>query len=54
MNKTDKEALSRRNLIKYGLFAGAALGLARWKVYEVLEDIIKDRELRDNQHPDVA
>lgn len=40
MNKTDKEQLSRRSLIKWGLYAGAALGLARWKVYEVLEDTV--------------
>ncbi len=37
MNKDDKYDLSRRNLIKWGLYAGAALGLARWKVYEALE-----------------
>ena len=29
--------LSRRSLIKWSLAAGAALGVARWKVYEVLE-----------------
>lgn len=40
MNKTNKQELSRRSLIKWGLFAGAALGLSRWKVYEVLEDAV--------------
>ena len=40
MNKTDKDALSRRSLIKWGLFAGAALGVSRWKVYEILEDTV--------------
>lgn len=41
--KTPKHAvreLGRRDLIKWSLFAGAALGLARWKVYEVLEDTV--------------
>lgn len=28
---------TRRDLIKYSLFVGAALGLPRWKVFEVLE-----------------
>ena len=32
--------LGRRDLIKWSLFTGAALGLARWKVYEVLEDSV--------------
>ena len=40
MSKTDKEFLSRRSLIRGALYAGAALGLARWKVYEVLEDTV--------------
>lgn len=40
MNKNDKHELSRRSLIKWGLYAGAALGLARWKVYEALEDSV--------------
>jgi hypothetical protein len=35
--RDDKQALTRRSLIKWGLAAGAALGVARWKVYEVLE-----------------
>lgn len=35
--ETDQErALSRRNLLKWGLFTGAALGLPTWKVYEAL------------------
>lgn len=34
------DGLGRRDLIKWSLFAGAALGLARWKVYEVLEDTV--------------
>src|SRR5688572_823039 len=29
--------LTRRSLIKYSMFVGAALGLPRWKVFEVLE-----------------
>ncbi len=37
MSNDDKHELSRRGLIKWGLFAGAALGLTRWKVYEALE-----------------
>ena len=37
MSKDDKHELSRRSLIKWGMYAGAALGLARWKVYEALE-----------------
>jgi len=36
--RDEKRELSRRGLIKWSLAAGAALGLARWKVYEVLED----------------
>ncbi|HVV88455.1 MAG TPA: hypothetical protein VHE35_35675 [Kofleriaceae bacterium] len=38
MNKTDKQELSRRSLIKWSLFAGAALGIGRSKVYQVVED----------------
>jgi hypothetical protein len=39
MSKHDdgKRGTSRRNLIKYMTFAGAALGLPRWKVFEVME-----------------
>src|SRR5688572_876655 len=40
MTRKDKEAsrsLSRRGLIKWSLAAGAALGLPKWKVFEVLE-----------------
>jgi hypothetical protein len=36
----DDTGLRRRDLIKWSLYAGAALGLARWKVYEVLEDTV--------------
>ncbi len=35
--RDEKVQLTRRNLIKWGLATGAALGVARWKVYEVLE-----------------
>ncbi|MEZ4399585.1 MAG: hypothetical protein R3B06_06185 [Kofleriaceae bacterium] len=35
-----RRALGRRELIKWSLFSGAALGLARWKVFEILEDAI--------------
>lgn len=38
--KHEVRELGRRDLIKWSLFAGAALGLARWKVYEVLEDTV--------------
>ena len=41
MAKNDKKesthAVTRRDLIKYSMFVGAALGLPRWKVFEVLE-----------------
>lgn len=30
-------SVTRRDLIKYSMFVGAALGLPRWKVFEVLE-----------------
>jgi hypothetical protein len=36
-NRDDRDLLSRRALIKYSMFVGAALGLPRWKVFEVLE-----------------
>ncbi|MCA9676046.1 MAG: hypothetical protein KC464_13490, partial [Myxococcales bacterium] len=36
--RDDRRQLSRRGLIKWSLATGAALGLARWKVFEVLED----------------
>ncbi len=36
----DGDGFGRRDLIKWSLFAGAALGLARWKVYEVLEGTV--------------
>jgi hypothetical protein len=35
--KEDRHLVSRRDLIKYSMFVGAALGLPRWKVFEVLE-----------------
>lgn len=35
MSKT--KGVTRRDLIKYSMFLGAALGLPRWKVFEVLE-----------------
>ena len=38
--KHEVRDLGRRDLIKWSLFAGAALGLARWKVYEVLESTV--------------
>src|SRR5262245_38773443 len=38
--KHEVRELGRRDLIKWSLYAGAALGLARWKVYEVLEDTV--------------
>jgi len=36
-DKDSKLAVSGRDLIKWTAFAGAALGLPRWKVFEVLE-----------------
>jgi hypothetical protein len=38
--RDEKRELSRRGLIKWSLAAGAALGLSRWKIYEVLEDSV--------------
>ena len=35
-----RRELGRRDLIKWSLYAGAALGLARWKVYEALESSV--------------
>jgi hypothetical protein len=35
--KDSRLALTRRDLIKWSAFVGAALGLPRWKVFEVLE-----------------
>lgn len=35
--KEKARLISRRDLIKYATFVGAALGLPRWKVFEVLE-----------------
>ncbi len=37
MKKDEARAMGRRALIKWSLAAGAALGLPRWKVFEVLE-----------------
>jgi hypothetical protein len=34
--KEEKHAIARRDLIKWSVFVGAALGLPRWKVFEVL------------------
>lgn len=34
-----KRQMNRRELIKWSLFTGAALGVARWKVFEVLDGI---------------
>ncbi|MBK9033765.1 MAG: hypothetical protein IPL61_21280 [Myxococcales bacterium] len=38
--RSQHRELGRRELIKWSLFTGAALGLSRWKVFEVLEDSI--------------
>jgi len=38
--KEERRELGRRDLIKWSLYAGAALGLARWKVYEALESSV--------------
>ena len=47
--------LGRRDLIKWSLFAGAALGLARWKVYEVLEDTVGTAVAADAScHPKIG
>ena len=36
-HRDERRELTRRSLIKWSLAAGAAVGLSRWKVYEILE-----------------
>ncbi len=38
--KDERRELGRRDIIKWSLYAGAALGIARWKVYEALEGAV--------------